>query len=212
VVDGQRVVDLECDLKTANSLDADPVAALSRQKKNLDACLPGGGAFNVKWIWTVGQPTAVEVMQASDASSSQCITQAVALMQGDGKNDGTCVATVLVSKLEVATAAANALPAPRRLHPDGVAIRISRQKSALDACVPAGAAFQVKWSWARKKATQVEVTASTASASACIRTALERTRQDDNDGDCQAILLVGEKRAAETAADALAARLKHKSR
>src|SRR5262249_47731558 len=83
---------------------------------------------------------------------------------------------------------------------------LAKQKRALDACAPAGAAFQVKWTWSAGKAHDVEVLASTTPAkSACVAKALKLTRSELS-GACDAIVLVGKPTAAEKAADTLAAK------
>lgn len=87
----------------------------------------------------------------------------------------------------------------------GVVGTIAKQKKALDACAPAGAAFRVSWTWAGGKATRVDVlAASDATKSACVQKALQLTTTNTN-GDCRAVLLVGDATAAKRAATKLPA-------
>lgn len=87
----------------------------------------------------------------------------------------------------------------------GVVGTVAKQKKALDACAPAGAAFRVAWTWAGGKATRVDVLAASDKAkSACIQKALQLTTTDTN-GDCRAVLLVGDAAAAKRAATKLPA-------
>lgn len=80
---------------------------------------------------------------------------------------------------------------------------LAKQKRTLDACAPAGGAFQVKWAWAGGKAKDVEVLKSSASSkSACVAKALKLTHTDLA-GTCQALVLVGKPAGADKAADAL---------
>ncbi len=82
---------------------------------------------------------------------------------------------------------------------------IRKQKKALDACAPRGAAFRLKWTWPDgKPASAVEVTqASDPSLSACVVKAMQLTRGDVVVGDCQATVLVGDVAGAAKAADGL---------
>ena len=85
----------------------------------------------------------------------------------------------------------------------GVVGSLAAQKTALDACLPSGGAFEVEWSWvAGKTATQKVLKASTASASTCVQGALGKTTSGVN-GTCKAVLLLGEPVAAAAAATAL---------
>ena len=77
---------------------------------------------------------------------------------------------------------------------------LAKQKKPLDACQPAGAAFEVKWEW--DKATTVEVTRSTAKTrDKCVLGVMKKTRGPR--GTCSAVLLVGKAEAAGKAADTL---------
>lgn len=87
----------------------------------------------------------------------------------------------------------------------GVVGALAKQKKALDACVPAGAAFRVSWTWAGGKATRVEVLAASEPAkSACVQKAVQLTTTDTV-GDCRAVVLVGASAAAKSAASKLPA-------
>jgi len=80
---------------------------------------------------------------------------------------------------------------------------LSKQKKALDACAPGGAAVRAKWTWSGGKATTVQVTQSSRpEAARCVEKALKLT-ESALVGDCQAMILIGEGKAAATAADAL---------
>jgi hypothetical protein len=82
---------------------------------------------------------------------------------------------------------------------------IRKQKKALDACAPHGAALRMKWTWPENKAaSNVEVTlASDPAVAACVVKAMQLTRGDVVVGDCQATLLVGDAAGAAKAADGL---------
>ena len=80
---------------------------------------------------------------------------------------------------------------------------LSKQKKALDACVPAGAAFKVEWKWDGGKAKDVTVTQSSAKAkNKCVAAAVGKTTATA-EGSCSAIVLVGKSEAAGKAADGL---------
>jgi hypothetical protein len=82
---------------------------------------------------------------------------------------------------------------------------LAKQKKALDACAPGGAAYRIRWTWVGGKPTAVAVVAaSDASGGACVAGVAKLTR-NDSAGDCEAIVLVGESEAATRAADALGA-------
>jgi hypothetical protein len=80
---------------------------------------------------------------------------------------------------------------------------LAKEKAALDACAPGGAAFAAEWAWAGGKATDAKVARSSkAAANGCVAKALRRTRATV-DGRCTGTVLVGEAKAAAKAADAL---------
>ena len=80
---------------------------------------------------------------------------------------------------------------------------LAQQDVALDACAPEGAAFAVKWTWGA--ASEASVTGSSrADADACIQAVLKTTTSTLN-GQCTAVILVGEAVAAEAAAAPLLA-------
>lgn len=85
----------------------------------------------------------------------------------------------------------------------GVLGALSPEKQALDACAPEGAAFRVRWTWAEGATRDVEVESSSAGErDACIVEIVARSLPTV-DGQCEAVLLVGDRAAAEVAADAL---------
>jgi len=78
---------------------------------------------------------------------------------------------------------------------------LAQQNGALDACAPEGAAFSVKWTWGA--AADAAVTASSRpDANVCIQAALKTTTSSLN-GQCTAVILVGEEVAAAAAAGPL---------
>src|SRR5512137_1530251 len=78
-VDGQEVRELKCSLKKAGLLAlATVVGALSKQKKALDACVPGGAAFRVEWKWDGGKARDVVVTKSSAKGKDKCVAAAVA--------------------------------------------------------------------------------------------------------------------------------------
>ncbi|HEY3351605.1 MAG TPA: hypothetical protein VGQ83_00020 [Polyangia bacterium] len=80
---------------------------------------------------------------------------------------------------------------------------LAKQKDALDACAPAGAAFRVEWQWAKGKAKGAKVAQSSkAGANKCVAAAVLKTSAA-TDGSCAGTILVGEAKAAGKAADAL---------
>jgi hypothetical protein len=112
-IDGQTVRDMDCELD-AGGLGAvmKMVGALAKQKKALDECAPGGAAYRVKWTWTGGRPSAVEVLAASEASGSACLGRALKLIQS--QSAGECRAIVLVGQADAAARAAATLAAPAK--------------------------------------------------------------------------------------------------
>lgn len=81
---------------------------------------------------------------------------------------------------------------------------LAKQKRALDACAPEGAAFSVQFTFADGGAKQAKVLASSAKGKdACVSRALSRLRTDLV-GTCSAIILAGNSTAARKAADGLA--------
>lgn len=68
---------------------------------------------------------------------------------------------------------------------------VAKQKSALDACYPAGEAVEVQWTWVAGKATEVSVLhASQPTQNACVANALKLTTNGSN-GTCKGTLLIG---------------------
>lgn len=85
----------------------------------------------------------------------------------------------------------------------GVVASIAPQKTALDACAPAGAAYEVNWKWEGGKTGAVTVGRSTLpAANGCVQKALQATTSGV-DGSCKAILLVGKAEVAAAAAEGL---------
>lgn len=81
---------------------------------------------------------------------------------------------------------------------------LAKQKSALDACAPQGAAFNVQFTFADGGAKEAKVLASSAKGKeACVSRALTRIHTDLS-GQCTAVILVGNAEAARKAADTLA--------
>lgn len=85
----------------------------------------------------------------------------------------------------------------------GVVSSIAGQKTALEACAPAGGAFALDWTWNKGKTAAVTVgNSSIAAKNACVQTAMQATTSGV-DGVCKGILLIGDAAGAEKAADAL---------
>lgn len=81
---------------------------------------------------------------------------------------------------------------------------LAKQKSALSACAPQGAAFTVQFTFADGGAKEAKVLASSAKGKeACVSRALTRLRTELS-GSCTAVILVGDAAAARRAADGLA--------
>ena len=78
---------------------------------------------------------------------------------------------------------------------------LAQQEAALDACAPEGAAFAIRWTWGISAEASVTA-ASKASASDCIQAALTSTSSSLN-GQCSAVILVGDEVAAAAAAEPL---------
>ena len=84
-----------------------------------------------------------------------------------------------------------------------IAAAPAKQKPAFDACAPAGAAFQVAWTFTDGPATVVSVSQTTAShANKCIEQALFGARSTAH-STCAAVILTGDATAARAAADTL---------
>ena len=79
---------------------------------------------------------------------------------------------------------------------------LSKQKPALDACAPQGAAFRIGWTWAGGGTTVRTITGSAPDKTDCISAVL-KTIQAPSGGACEAVLLVGQPAAAAAAAEAL---------
>ncbi|MFT5679139.1 MAG: hypothetical protein ACI8RZ_000043 [Myxococcota bacterium] len=79
---------------------------------------------------------------------------------------------------------------------------LAQQDDALDACSQEGAAFSVQWTWGAAS-DAVVLTSSRPSADVCIQSILKTTTSSLN-GQCTAVILVGEEVAAAAAATALA--------
>ena len=81
-----------------------------------------------------------------------------------------------------------------------VVAAIAGQKAALDACAPAGAASQVKWTWAAGATSGVSVVQSSAPETAgCVNKAMT-TITTDIVGTCEAVIFSGPAEAAAAAA------------
>ena len=107
-VDGQEVRELKCTLKKAGFFAvAAVVGALSKQKKALDACVPGGAAFQVEWKFDGGKAKDVVVVKSSAKAKNKCVV--AALGKTKAPSEGTCSAIVLVGKSEAAGKAADDL-------------------------------------------------------------------------------------------------------
>jgi hypothetical protein len=82
---------------------------------------------------------------------------------------------------------------------------LSQHKAELDACAPGGGAVQATWTWSQGKASAVEVPrGSPEGAGACVSRVLT-TMDADLVGSCSALVLLGERPAAEKAAAELQA-------
>lgn len=80
---------------------------------------------------------------------------------------------------------------------------LAKQKKALDACAPAGAAFHTTWTWSGGKTAAVEVKRSSLPPKdACVARAL-RAAGSGPAGTCEAIVLAGAAKGAQAAADEL---------
>ena len=108
-VDGQEVRDLKCSLKKGGFFAvAQVVGALSKQKKALDACAPGGAAFLAEWKWDgSGKATDVAVTKSSAKGKNKCVV--AALGKTKATTEGSCSAIILVGKSEAAGKAADEL-------------------------------------------------------------------------------------------------------
>lgn len=107
-VDGQEVRDLKCSLKKGGFFAvAGVVGALSKQKKALDACHPGGAAFQVEWKFEGDKTKDVVVVKSSAKAKNKCVV--AALGKTKAPSEGTCSAVVLVGKSEAAGKAADGL-------------------------------------------------------------------------------------------------------
>lgn len=81
---------------------------------------------------------------------------------------------------------------------------LAKQKQALDACAPEGAAFSVKWNFAKGKVDSIKFLSSTKKdKEACVAAALQLVRTDLG-GTCTAIILTGKQAGAHAAAETLA--------
>ncbi len=81
-----------------------------------------------------------------------------------------------------------------------IVAELAKQKKALDACGPAGAAFQAEFTWEKGKPTQAKVLASSQpKGDACVAAALKKTKAAV-EGTCSAVLLTGDLPKAEAAA------------
>jgi len=78
---------------------------------------------------------------------------------------------------------------------------LAKEKTALDACAPTGAAVELKWTWSGGKASKATATrASSPKKAGCVVAAVMSVPAPTN-GSCQAIVLVGEGEAAAAAVD-----------
>jgi len=84
-----------------------------------------------------------------------------------------------------------------------VVAALAGQKTALDACSPAGGAYKVGWTWADGQTAKVAVTEAAApDTAACVDAALKAINTGVT-GQCTALLLVGDPAGAEAASEAL---------
>ena len=74
---------------------------------------------------------------------------------------------------------------------------LSKEKAALDACAPAGGAYDAVWTWGSGAKVEV-IRGEPAAGIPCIQKALETVESDLN-GSCNATLLVGDPAGADTA-------------
>lgn len=106
-VDGQEVRQLKCTLKEADFFATMTIAAaVARQKKALDACVPAGGAFRATWKWKGGKATDVKVSAASAEKAKACVVKALGHTTAA---DADCGAVILVGDAAAADKAAAAL-------------------------------------------------------------------------------------------------------
>jgi len=84
-----------------------------------------------------------------------------------------------------------------------VASSLSQQKTALDACAPAGGAYEATWTWGAGATVDV-LRGEPAEGVGCIKKALEAVESDLN-GTCKATILVGDPAGADAALTRLSA-------
>ena len=83
---------------------------------------------------------------------------------------------------------------------------LAKQKAALDRCAPKGAAFATKFTWKGKAASDIKVTGTaTAQQNSCVAKVLAQITPP-TDGTCSVIVLVGDPKVAQAAAEALLAK------
>ena len=80
---------------------------------------------------------------------------------------------------------------------------LSQQKAALDACAPAGGAYEANWTWGAGATVDV-VRGEPAEGIGCVKKALEAVESDLN-GTCKATILVGDPAGADAALAKLSA-------
>ena len=74
---------------------------------------------------------------------------------------------------------------------------LSQQKTALDACAPAGGAYEASWTWGAGATVDV-LRGEPTEGIGCVKKALEAVESDLN-GTCKAIILVGDPAGADAA-------------
>jgi len=78
---------------------------------------------------------------------------------------------------------------------------LAKEKKALDACVPAGAAVELEWTWSGGKASKAEAKrASVVKKASCVTSVVMAVPAPAN-GTCRATVLVGEPTAAAAAVE-----------
>jgi hypothetical protein len=78
---------------------------------------------------------------------------------------------------------------------------LAKEKKALDACVPAGAAVELEWTWSGSTASKAEAKrASVGKKAACVAAVVMAVPAPAN-GTCRATVLVGEPAAAAAAVE-----------
>ncbi|PRQ03438.1 hypothetical protein ENSA5_15990 [Enhygromyxa salina] len=82
-----------------------------------------------------------------------------------------------------------------------IAAGLADEDAALDACAPEGAAVEVEWSYAGGPTQNISVSAESSKIANCVTTAMTKVRAGV-EGDCSAILLIGDPARAAAAYEA----------